>query len=210
MSAPGILVTGFGPFPGCPRNVSADIAAAVAGRLRSDGGLAVTDRTLPVDWCLAPSLFRELVACHRPRATLHFGVSQRARRITIESIARNSARAAVDNTGALPAGRQLIGDAPPLYRQDAVARQVKALLGRDDIATTLSTDAGGYLCNALYFHALDWSNAGKERACLFLHLPMNLGSMPGAAADADLERVINAGIVAARHLLQSATVAAAS
>ncbi len=59
-------------------------------------------RVLPTEWGLAPEHLEALYGRERPRVALHFGVSQRAQGLVIETVAQNAAKRAQRRRG-LPA-----------------------------------------------------------------------------------------------------------
>ncbi|MCF8478271.1 MAG: pyroglutamyl-peptidase I, partial [Pseudolabrys sp.] len=88
---PTVLITGFGPFPGAPFNPTQALVKHLA-RLRRpalgdvklvghvfDTSYAAVDRDLPL-----------LIARYKPDAILMFGLATRAKRLRIETRARNA------------------------------------------------------------------------------------------------------------------------
>ncbi len=161
-----LLVTGFGPFPTMPRNPSAALAKAVASspRFRIRGieaaCLIVTTAYASIAGELAPAL------SHEPDAVLMIGVAGRSRRVRVERRA-TSRRSTLfpDAAGATAAiGR---GVAPSDDRRTAVNPLAATRILREHrVPAGVSRNAGRYLCNAAYFHAL-----GREGPTLFVHIP---------------------------------------
>ena len=101
-----ILLTGFGPFPGVPENMSAVLVerlAAVAQRKFPKHHI-VSD-VLPAEWVAAPKRLARLYTREQPHLALHFGVSKRAKGFVIETQGRNECRNAPDARGARPRSR---------------------------------------------------------------------------------------------------------
>lgn len=88
---PVFLLTGFGPFPGAPRNASSLLIEALAKlAARRLPGFAVRAETLPTEWQAGPARLSALLDDLRPAVALHFGVSHRARGFVVETRARNT------------------------------------------------------------------------------------------------------------------------
>jgi pyroglutamyl-peptidase len=179
-----ILITGFGPFPGMPENVSGALALRLAEAARRRfRKRRIEALVLPTEWEAAPRRLAQLYAELQPGLALHFGVSERARGFVIETQAHNACRHAADAADALPR-------APVLAEDGATALSVR--LPVDLIVTRLrelslpaerSADAGGYICNAVLFHALRLADvAGMPSRAGFVHVPHRI---PGPHLDWD-------------------------
>jgi len=171
-----VLLTGFGPFPGVPVNASSELARELAstavGKLP---GVEVVSASLPTEWELGPIELRRLIAEVRPDIALHFGVSERARGFEIEARAKNRCGAGVDAAGQLLEASALLDGAADTRPAGIDARQVVEELRRAALPAFLSRDAGGYLCNAIFFHSLGHATApvyGHQAG--FIHIPANL------------------------------------
>jgi pyroglutamyl-peptidase len=165
--APRLLVTGFGPFPGIPKNPSAVAARRLGGsvrwrRLGIDVRVAVLSTTYA-------ALERELLPAireHAPDALLMIGVAGRAKEIRVETRGLNrvslllpdAAKVRPDRLGLAPGGLARATTTRPL-------RQVTTLR-RHGFRARASIHAGLYLCNASYFTAL-----GGAVPVLFVHIP---------------------------------------
>ncbi len=173
MSRGHILVTGFGPFPGVPRNPSAALARAV-GRLGRNGiaGSPVRVLVLPTSYAAIPALLEPALA-EGPAAVVMIGVARRAKRLRVEFRALNRAsRLFPDASGRMPTTMALDPQGPA-RRGAAMAARALAGLGRAGIAAVPSVDAGRYLCNASYFRAL-----AEPCPVLFLHIPPDPPARP--------------------------------
>lgn len=163
-----LLVVGFGPFPGVPRNPSGELARAVAGSARLRRVLGEAPRCLVLRTAyaaigsqLAPAL------AERPDAVLLFGVARRARRVRVEARARNRVSLLRPDASGRVAARLLLDPEGPAERRSAHAARAVRLLRGHGMEASLSRDAGRYLCNASYFAAL-----AEDRPTLFIHIPM--------------------------------------
>jgi pyroglutamyl-peptidase len=166
-----VLITGFGRFPGAPFNPSGPLARAVAKRKRPalaqvrrvvyvfETSYAAVDRDLP-----------KLIATHKPDIVLMFGLAARTPYLRVEMRARNTMSILFpDVSGFRPANRAIASGKPDGRGRAPFAR----LLGAARASGTrsrLSRDAGRYLCNYVYFRALEASRSGTPLA-QFIHIP---------------------------------------
>lgn len=159
-----LLVTGFGPFPSMPRNPSARAARAVAASPRWRVlGIEVRLRILTTAYAAIPAEL-EPALVEAPSAILMIGVAGRSRRIRVERRATARRSKLFPDLAGETAGRP---DAcsPPRWTA-APAEAARLAFGRHGLSARLSRDAGRYLCNAAYFHAL-----GSHAPALFIHIP---------------------------------------
>jgi len=154
MVARPVLVTGFGPFPGMPRNPS----EAIVRRIGAEDLPGVAARILPTEWAVCDWLGERAGAAE---TVVMFGVAGGARRLRYERVSRPRARDAPDAAAMLPVR--------PPARSRRTALDVPALVAaarRAGFPATVSDDAGAYICNASYGAVL----AAVPRA-LFVHVP---------------------------------------
>jgi pyroglutamyl-peptidase len=172
----GVLLTGFGPFPGVARNASAALAGELACLARRrHPQVQFFEHVLPVDWNEAPLALSQLLLAHRPAIALHFGVSARATGFVLETLARNITTSAPDVSGRHAASDILIaGDRPQRTTTLPVRRILRSLVDAGYPAH-LSQDAGRYLCNAVMFHSLRHAvRAIPGTRAGFIHIPATL------------------------------------
>ncbi len=167
-----VLITGFSPFPGAPANPT----AALATRLARAGQRRGIDCIAHVFATTSAAVDRELprlIATHRPDAILMLGLAARRRHVSIELIARN--RMSVwfpDAGGVVPPRAAIAAGAPAARRGRAEFSRLLAAARATRVRTLPSRDAGNYLCNYVYWRALEaaGSPAGSRRA-VFVHVP---------------------------------------
>ena len=179
------LLTGFGAFPGVETNPTAGIVARIAARAAANLHAAV----LPVSWRRGPSALQQALAqatdeIGRPALLLHLGVAAGADRLRLESTAAALARPSVDVDGELAAA------APPSGDAEFDVPSVVAALQAIGLPATVSDDAGGYLCNAIFGLGLQWAREHGAIAA-FLHVPMPGSPWPDGSGrcwtEADLD-----------------------
>lgn len=105
-------------------------------------------RKIPVDFALAPSRVLEKFDELRPRVLVCCGMAEDRTRLNIES------QAILDDT---------------ILRTGIDLTQLTA----DLQMTEISHDAGRFVCNTLYYRALEYLHTQKlEHHCLFIHVPV--------------------------------------
>lgn len=171
---PVLLLTGFGPFPTMPENLTStfvpQLAQAATQRWPTHN---VVHEIFATEWGAAPNRLAELYADLQPEIALHFGVSERAKGFVIETLAVNTCTRAPDAAGCLPLASTLDAfgspEAATLLPADAILARLDAL----NIPASLSNDAGQYLCNAVFYRALQLATSDVERAPVvgFVHMP---------------------------------------
>lgn len=180
---PRVLVCAFGPFPGVPVNPSQQLATDLR-RLRRPAlsGMDIAIEILPTRWDALARLDARLGAID-PDAVLLLGVAARRRRVCVEMRAVNATRPAPDAARRHPPSRRLAADEPASLCSPVAAGVHANILRRAGIAAAPSLDAGRYLCNASYFHALAWArkHGGRPRPVLFVHLPGRDGRPAGVS-----------------------------
>lgn len=179
---PVILLTGFGPFPGAPKNASSllveELSRAAAGRLP---GFVVLAETLPTEWRAGPSRLTDLLSRLKPAVAIHFGVSHRARGFVVETRGRNECSDIVDACGEAPLAACIAEEGPSEIPATLPTGLILERLRRIGVPVQLSRDAGGYLCNSVLYHSLaearrrDASAIGPRRG--FIHIPDRLGGL---------------------------------
>jgi pyroglutamyl-peptidase len=176
-----VLVAGFGPFPGAARNPSGQLALAVAhSRRAASSGAEIIGAVIPTIYREVSSTLSHVLKAEKPDAVLMFGLAGSTPFMRIETRAANVASGIhPDAAGKKPAHHSLIADSPQiLYARAPVNRLLAAARGAGARAK-LSVNAGSYICNAAFFHALDAArktNAPKWIA--FVHIPWPCGRHP--------------------------------
>lgn len=203
-----MLVTGFGPFPGVTHNASSLLAAAIADAAEKMWpGVRVKGATLPTEWRRGLELLDTINRDFDPDVALHFGVSERARGLTLERSAYNVCSTDADASGACALLPVLVASGPDELATGIDADQLLQKLTTAGIPSCMSDDPGRYLCNAIYFTSLQRTRA-RERAALslFVHIPAQLcvdasGQM-AASCPIDWGDAQRGGMLIAEHALE--------
>jgi pyroglutamyl-peptidase len=169
-----VVVVGFGPFPGAPKNPSTELVRRLVRRRRP----ALADTTIlsaivPTAYAAVTGEFTELLRMHDPDAVLMFGIASRAQFMRVERRAVNFATGFYpDVTRAKLATRQVL---PEIASELPVRAHVGLLIsaGRaTGIDVRPSRDAGRYICNAALLVALAAAKrSGRPRRVAFVHIP---------------------------------------
>jgi pyroglutamyl-peptidase len=207
-----ILVTGFEPFGGETVNASWEAAKQLDGWRH--GSFVAVARLLP---CAYDSSVKKLIheiEATRPEALLMTGQAARRAAVCVERFARNlDDAAAPDNDGVLRTAMKISGGAPARLEATASASAIARSIKEAGIPARISTDAGGFVCNHLFFGALQYlSSRGTAIPAVFLHLPVTPGQTPPSASAkrmtagraADALRVAAAAMIGASKSVETA------
>jgi pyroglutamyl-peptidase len=178
-----ILVTGFEPFGGETVNASWEAAKQLEG-WRHHGFTAAT--------CLLPCAYESSVKklIHeietlRPAALLMTGQAARRAVVCVERFAHNLDDAtAPDNDGDLRRALRISRAAPEWLEASAPAGAIARTMKDAGVPARISRNAGGFVCNHLYFGALQYlSEKRLAIPAIFIHLPVTPEqTRPGASA----------------------------
>ncbi len=142
-------------------------------------------KIIPTSYVRAWKVMQDLLR-KRPQGILMFGFSRNATGLRLARYARNEDRAkARDNDGRT--GRARIVNAAPnalsaTARVDELHRQLLAA----NVPASVSEDAGGFVCNHVYFRTLEAlaRESAPNARCLFVHV----GDWQGTADQDDVIR----------------------
>jgi len=165
-----VVIAGFGPFPGAPSNPSDHLATALARRRRPAlAGVEITSHVFATAYDAVDRDLPKLLA-RGPNVLLIFGLAARRPHICIETRARN-ARSILfpDVSGWLPR-RAAIEAGQCALTGNAPFPRLLNTLHRAALPARLSRDAGTYLCNYAYWHALQGVRGGQPLV-QFVHIP---------------------------------------
>lgn len=166
-----ILITGFEPFLSHPVNPSALLVEALDGTVV--GGARVTGVQLPVTYAGAGEAFAAAFARVRPDAVLLFGLAFEEEAIRLERVALNlDDTAHPDNLGQVRRGRPIVEGGPVGYWSTLPLDTLADRLTEAGFPARTSRDAGGYLCNHLFFRARHLiAERGLDVPAGFVHVP---------------------------------------
>jgi pyroglutamyl-peptidase len=119
------------------------------------------------------------VARKKPDAVLMFGLAGRARILRIETRGRNRADPKYPDAARKRARRVLVPGAPKILKVTAPAAALLKAARATGVKVRLSSDAGGYVCNAAIFHMLNAAREKNAPLVAFVHIPWPLEHAPG-------------------------------
>jgi pyroglutamyl-peptidase len=163
-----ILLTGFDRFGDLPFNPSELTVRAMPARAD------LVCEILPTEYERAGTLIRERIAALRPDIVLGTGVAAARPSLCLERVALNIDDAEIaDNAGALRSGAAIAPSGPLALEAIAVLPPILARLRERGIEAAISTHAGTFVCNHVFYSALvELKRVGSEARCVFVHLPM--------------------------------------
>ena len=182
MRQPTILLTGFGPFPGAPINLSGALAEEIATVLaRRSRTRRFVSAVLPTEWEVAPRQLARLYRELSPVLSVHFGVSEKATGLVVETMARNVCAATPDANDCLPRESCIDRNGAPCLEVSLPTRRIVSRLEACAVPARLSADAGNYICNALLYRSLQLAENAKAPAMAgFIHIPSAISGAPVA------------------------------
>jgi pyroglutamyl-peptidase len=150
----GILVTGFEPWADHAVNPSQLVAEALGGVV------------LPVSYARATDALRAAIDDRDPELVIAFGLAETRDTITVERFAHNLDEAGTtDNDAANGSGAEIDPAGPLALRSTLPVDAIVAALTGDGIPAAVSRDAGGFLCNHVFYRLLQLRGGG------FVHVP---------------------------------------
>jgi len=150
-----VLVTGFENFGEHEVNPSQLIADELGGVV------------LPVSYERAPEALHAAIADHEPDVVIAFGLAHDRKAISVERWAHNLDEATtVDNDGTPGSGRPIDPAGPLALASTLPVDAIVAALTAEGIPAEVSRDAGGYLCNHVFYRLCQSVARGG-----FVHVP---------------------------------------
>lgn len=164
------LLIAFERFPGAPFNPTPALAAHLARRRRLQlFGVRCAVEVLPVSYAEVAREVPRLIARHRPDVVLLFGLAARTPFLRIETQARNALSLLFPDAQGLHAAQKHIeAGAEGARRGRAPFPQVLHAMRATGLPVRPSRDAGRYICNLAYWHALGAANGALVQ---FIHVP---------------------------------------
>jgi pyroglutamyl-peptidase len=176
-----ILVTAFGPFAGRSENASS-LALTELKRAFPE----IRSRVLPVDSVIAPARLKQALRSILPDALIMLGEAAGSKSIRLETVAWNELDFKIpDIAGRQPMAKTICPGSAPIHRSTLPLKQMKVHLERNGHDVSLSNNPGRYLCNQVFYQALEFIGShGIACPAGFIHLPL--------AGDCPTERVADA------------------
>jgi pyroglutamyl-peptidase len=172
-----LLVTGFEPFRGGTVNPSQQLVE----RLAADppDGVDLDSALLPVAYARSADALRAAVDAADPEVVICFGQADGRTGISVERFAHNLDGADVaDNEGATSSA-EIDPRGPVAYRATLPVDDIVAALRAEGIPASASNDAGGFLCNNVFYALMRALEQRPGVAGGFVHVPL----LPEQAVD---------------------------
>lgn len=192
-----ILITGFEPFGGEAVNASWEAARQLEGWRQGD--YTAVARLMPCAYDSSVKAIVWAIETLRPEAILMTGQAARRAAVSVERFARNLDDAnAPDNAAALRRALRIAEGGPERLETRASVQAIARAIRAAGIPARVSTDAGGFVCNHLYFGALRYlGGLDPPIPAVFLHLPATPEQTPAAASAKRLTTAKAAGALRA-------------
>jgi pyroglutamyl-peptidase len=193
-----LLVTGFEPFGPHTVNPSERMIRLIAAA--APPGAVVSTRVLPVAYRRAFAPLAEALDSERPSGALLLGLGAGRANVEFERFGVNWRGAPQpDNDGLLIAGEKIDVAGPAAYFASAPVEEIAAACRAAGTPTAVSSHAGTFLCNQVFYTALRHCDRHDLRCRVdFVHLPFlpeqASGGEPAVSEDAMLAG-LNAALV---------------
>ena len=162
-----LLLTGFGPFGDVATNPAWLTAEALDGERIGD--LRVVAARLDVTYADAPEQLRAAIRRHDPDVVLSLGVAPNPA-LRLERLARNrDVSFQPDNAGVVHADTVIREGGPEELPTRLPVDRLRETLETAGYEVVISDDAGGYLCNHVFYRVLD--EVDVSRIAGFVHVP---------------------------------------
>ncbi len=181
-----VLVTGFEPFDGATVNPSQQLVEA----LDDD----VVKAILPVSYARAADEVRRAVHAAEPDVVVCFGQADGRTGISVERFAHNLDDATTtDNDAASGSGAAIDAGGPVAYASTLPVDEIVAALRAESIPAAPSRDAGGFLCNHVFYALMAELAERPGAAGGFVHVPLlPEQALERAAASMSLDTLLRA------------------
>ncbi|KAB8292691.1 pyroglutamyl-peptidase I [Bifidobacterium avesanii] len=208
-----VVVCGFDHYDGVEVNPAYEVPRALAERglggpvdaddpLR-DADVTVNAVSMPVSFTKSWPALHEAIEATRPRIVVAMGLKRAARGIALERCATNRVsddRPDVDNM--TPQHDVINPSGPAAYWTRLPLRSILADYTTAGIPATLSSDAGTYVCNSLFYQLLDWAASQERVVAGFVSLPQVNESGDRSKPGLPLDQQVKAGQMAIREAVR--------
>jgi pyroglutamyl-peptidase len=163
-----VLVTGFEPFGGAAVNPSQKLVGALSAD--PPEGVELATAVLPVVWARAADELTRALERAQPELVVCFGQADGRAHVTVERFALNFD----DETDTEGETRraEIVADAPVAYRSSLAVDAVVDALREEGIPAAASRDAGGFLCNHVFYVLMRALAERTEARGGFVHVPV--------------------------------------
>ena len=186
-----IVISGFTPYDGIDVNPAVLVPVALAeywndpsqsvalsDDLLQDVSMSVTTVTLPVSFANAWPMLLNAIEQANPDIVIATGLKRSARGVLLERCATNLMDAAKpDADNVIPPRRPINPEGPAAYWTRLPLRSILRDFAKHEIPAALSSDAGTFVCNSLFYQLLHWTATQDRVLAGFVSFPpINGGS----------------------------------
>jgi pyroglutamyl-peptidase len=165
-----VLVTGFEPFGGGTVNPSQQLVERLAAE--PPPAIELEMALLPVAYARGADVLRAAVDEATPDVVICFGQADGRTGVSVERFAHNLDGAeSPDNDGAASSA-EIDADGPVAYRSTLPVDTIVAALRAEGIPAAASRDAGGFLCNHVFYALMRLLEQRPEITGGFVHVPL--------------------------------------
>lgn len=178
-----VVMSGFDPY----EDVEVNPALIVPDTLAAQGIMPLTDDQndplhdlsvrvhavhMPVSFAKAWPILQNALDEYKPNIVIATGLKRASRGILLERCAANikdTNRPDADNR--IPRHGVIRDDGPAAYWTGLPLNAIIGAFAQDDIAASLSSNAGTFVCNALFYKLQDWAARQERTLSGFVNLP---------------------------------------
>ncbi|KFI49908.1 pyroglutamyl-peptidase I [Bifidobacterium biavatii] len=179
-----VVISGFDHYDGIDVNPCVEVPRALAEQglgpaagdrfddPLSDVHVNIRTVAIPVSFAKAwPTLLATIEDAH-PDIVIATGLKHAARGVLLERCATNRMDAVrPDADNATPRSGPIDPDGPAAYWTRLPLRSILKDFTRDGIASSLSSDAGTFVCNSLFYNLLNWTATQDHVLSGFVSFP---------------------------------------
>jgi pyroglutamyl-peptidase len=207
-----VIISGYENYEGVDVNPSKEVPSSIANHAselchfleeRDDSfkglDLKIKAVSLPISFEKAWPMLHEAIEEFQPNIVISTGLKRKVRSIAMERCAVN-----IKNTAQKSESEERLSSSdnepidvqgPAAYWTRLPLRSILQEFAKHNIAATLSSDAGTYVCNAVFYSLLHWTRKHPDVLAGFVSLPpvVDSVSLENRSLGLPLEQQIQAG-----------------
>ena len=169
-----VLLTGFEDFRGHTnpsRKLMHHLSELIKESTVDQTRTQIKGLVLPVTYYQAGALLKRELQHYKPDLVISFGLAASSPFIRLETWAQNEDRGLADNLGHSHKGPIII-DGPKRYPSTLPLKEIERQLKEQKIPVEYSKDAGGYICNQLFYLLMHELRQHPHVKGGFIHIPL--------------------------------------
>ena len=171
-----ILLTGFEPYGGYVENSSWAVVKHVVNQ--NIEGVELCAKQLPVSFKRSAEELRIAVKNFSPDVIVMLGQSAASDKVRLERIAINMMDAKnPDNDGVLPDEEPISPNGRTALFTQLPIKKLFASIAAQGVPVVVSNSCGLYVCNRLYYEALNLCELAPQMKAIFVHVPLYKGQV---------------------------------